>query len=547
MVMEILLVSGIFIVGYVLITLESRTGVNKAAVSILMAFLCWIVVLAEHIGRDQSALAQLDTSLVGIAQIVFFLLGAMAIVETIDAHNGFLVISRLLRTGNRQLLLWLVAGLTFLMSSVLDNVTTTIVMVTLLRKVLPDRQDRFTFAGMIVIAANAGGAWTPIGDVTTSMLWIGGQVSALGLIAKVGLPSIVALVIPLVWVSRGLRSAQPAAPCPGALETTATPGSGVVLGIGLGALLLTPVLKATIDLPPYIGTLAGLSVLWAYTDLFRPDEERYQVPTVLRRIDQASLFFFIGILLAVGALESTGILARLATAAVQAFRSPEYTMPLFGIVSALVDNVPLTATAMGMFDLTLYPTDAPLWLLAAFCVGTGGSMLIIGSAVLVWSAIEPYDRFVWFLEVFPAIAAAILLWATYRRFRLSTLAYVLILIHAVILMVGGHWTYARVPWFNWLRDTFDLARNYYDRVGHFAQGFIPAIVAREILLRTSPLRPGKWLAVIVVAMCLAISAGYELLEWGVAVTTDGSATDFRATQGDEWDTQWDMCLAAFGA
>lgn len=174
-------------------------------------------------------------------------------------------------------------------------------------------------------------------------------------------------------------------------------------------------------------------------------------------------------------------------------------------------------------------------------------LLITGLAIGCWSAIGPYDRFTWFLEVLPAIIAAAVLCATYRRFPLSTLAYVLILIHAAILMVGGHWTYARVPWFNWLRDTFDLARNYYDRVGHFAQGFVPAILAREILLRTSPLRPGKWLAFIVIAICLAISAAYELLEWLVAAAAGGTAADFLGTQGDPWDTQWDMCLATVGA
>ena len=175
------------------------------------------------------------------------------------------------------------------------------------------------------------------------------------------------------------------------------------------------------------------------------------------------------------------------------------------------------------------------------------ALVLVGLAVLGWSGINPHDRFTWFLEVVPAVIAGVLLAATYRRFRLTTLAYVLILAHAIILMIGGHWTYAEVPLFNWLRDTFSLQRNYYDRLGHVAQGFVPAIVAREVLLRTSPLARGKWLSVIVVSICLACSAVYEIVEWAVAVAVGESADAFLGTQGDPWDTQWDMFLAACGA
>jgi len=175
------------------------------------------------------------------------------------------------------------------------------------------------------------------------------------------------------------------------------------------------------------------------------------------------------------------------------------------------------------------------------------ALLGVGLAVLAWSGIGPHDRFIWFLEVAPAVIAALVLAATYRRFRLSTLVYVLVLLHAIVLMIGGHWTYAEVPLFNWLRDTFSLQRNYYDRLGHVAQGFVPAIAAREVLLRTSSLRRGKWLFVIAVSICLACSAVYELIEWAVAVAVGEQADAFLGTQGDQWDTQWDMFLALCGA
>lgn len=171
----------------------------------------------------------------------------------------------------------------------------------------------------------------------------------------------------------------------------------------------------------------------------------------------------------------------------------------------------------------------------------------VGLAVLVWSGIGPRDRFIWYLEVAPAVIAALVLAATYRRFRLSTFVYVLVLLHAIILMIGGHWTYAEVPLFNWLRDAFSLPRNYYDRIGHIAQGFFPAIAAREVLLRTSPLRRGKWLFVIAVSICLACSALYEIIEWLVAVAVGEEAEAFLGTQGDQWDTQWDMFLALCGS
>jgi putative membrane protein len=175
------------------------------------------------------------------------------------------------------------------------------------------------------------------------------------------------------------------------------------------------------------------------------------------------------------------------------------------------------------------------------------ALLVTGLAVLVWSGVRPADRFTWFLETVPAMVAATLLVATHRRFRFTTLAYVLIWVHAIILMLGGHWTYAEMPLFNWIRDHFGLARNYYDRLGHLAQGFVPAIIARELLLRTSPLGRGKWLTTIVICICLAISAAYELVEWATAMAVGESADKFLATQGDVWDTQWDMCMALCGA
>jgi Na+/H+ antiporter NhaD/arsenite permease-like protein len=377
---EEIIVVAIFVAGYAAIALEQRIGVSKAAIAVFMAFCCWIVALAEHFGRDQVLIAELDGSLLGVAQIVFYLIGAMAIVMIIDAHNGFWAITRLLRARSKAILLWKVALLSFLLSAVLDNVTTSIVMVTLLRRAVKAPEDRILLAGIVVIAANAGGAWTPIGDVTTSMLWIQGNVTSGPLIARLVLPSILSLVAPLIWLTPSMRGrlAELPAPEPGSPQTPAD--STPVLLIGLGALILTPVLKSLLDLPPYLGTLAGLSILWIYTDLGHKTADEFRIPAILRRIDLSSILFFVGILLAVAALESSGALLALSRFVVGLFPNPASSIPVFGVLSSIVDNVPLTAAIIGMFDPAVYPPDTQLWLLTAFCVGTGGSLLIIGSA-----------------------------------------------------------------------------------------------------------------------------------------------------------------------
>ncbi|BCO29155.1 Na(+)/H(+) antiporter NhaD [Rhodoferax lithotrophicus] len=395
----------IFVLAYAAIALEHPLKVNKTASALLGAGLLW-TVYAVSMGDPHLVSEQLGESLMGTAQIVFFLMGAMTIVEVVDAHNGFEVITSRIKTTKLSSLMWMVGIVTFFLSSILDNLTTAIVMVSLMKKLLGQREDRLFFAGIIVIAANAGGAWTPIGDVTTTMLWIGGQITATEIMKGLLIPSLISLLVPLAVVSRILGD-RPVVPQKQreneeVFETSAFE-TNLTFFLGLGILVAVPVFKAVTHLPPFMGILFGLGILWAIADLVHRQEDdlrkqRLTLARALTRIDMSAVVFFIGILLAVAVLEHTHILASIAQWLDQTVGRQDVIVLLIGLVSAVVDNVPLVAASMGMYSLTQYPADSFLWEFMAYCAGTGGSILIIGSAAGVAAmGLEKID-FIWYVK-----------------------------------------------------------------------------------------------------------------------------------------------------
>jgi NhaD family Na+/H+ antiporter len=406
------LLIAVFVLTYAAITLEHQLKLNKSAPALLGAGVLWSLY-ALHLGDNQALTQHLNESLVGTAQIIFFLMGAMTIVEVIDAHNGFDVITRRIQTKRLSTLMWLVGTVTFFLSAVLDNLTTAIVMVSLMKKLLQEREDRLFFAGIIVISANAGGAWSPIGDVTTTMLWIGGQVTALGIMKMLILPSVVAALIPLTitaWLLRGRAVNAPAQRTDPVSKSAAFEGQ-LMFTLGLGILLMVPVFKTTTGLPPFMGVLLGLGVLWLVGDLLHKskveeDKAHLTLAHAMSRIDLSSLTFFIGILLSVAVLEHTHILSDLAQWLNDKVGRLDLIVLLIGFASAVVDNVPLVAASMGMYSMTDYPPDSFLWEFIAFCAGTGGSMLIIGSAAGVAAMGLEKINFFWYLKHISGLALA---------------------------------------------------------------------------------------------------------------------------------------------
>ena len=401
-----------FVVAYAFIALEEPTGVNKSAAALIGAGVLWsIYALGMHMPKTVDE--ELAESLISTAQIAFFLIGAMTVVEVVDAHDGFAVITSRLKAKTLGTLVWFVSMVTFFLSAVLDNLTTTIVMVSLVRKLLRERDDRLLMVGMIVIAANAGGAWSPIGDVTTTMLWIGGQVTTGAIVGKLFLPSLVCTLVPLALVGRTLRGRPVIAPDVAEGESTLPPcppfERNVMFFLGVGVLLFVPVFKAVTHLPPFLGILFGLGVVWAVGDLMhrsKPYEDRQPVTIVhaLTRIDLSAITFFIGILLAVATLEHAGILADLAGWLDRTIGRLDLIVLAFGLISAVVDNVPMVAAAMGMYPMATYPADSFLWEFMAYCAGTGGSILIIGSAAGVAAMGMERIDFLWYLRRFGLLA-----------------------------------------------------------------------------------------------------------------------------------------------
>ncbi|CAM8977269.1 unnamed protein product [Rhodiola kirilowii] len=399
----------LFGIGYAGIIFEESLAFNKSGVGLLMAVSLWVI---RSIGAPSPdvAVSELQHASAEVSEIVFFLLGAMTIVEIIDAHQGFKLVTDNITTRKPRSLLWVVGFVTFFLSSVLDNLTSTIVMVSLLRKLVPPSEYRKLLGAVVVIAANAGGAWTPIGDVTTTLLWIHGQISTLPTMAGLVLPSLVSLAVPLAMLSftsdvngKGQDASDVLA------SEQMAPRGQLVFAVGIGALVFVPFFKAATGLPPFMGMLLGLGVLWILTDAIHYGEDERQklkVPQALSRIDTQGALFFLGILLSVSSLEAAGILREIANYLDAHIPNVELIASAIGIVSAIIDNVPLVAATMGMYDLTAFPQDSEFWQLVAYCAGTGGSMLIIGSAAgVAFMGMEKVDFF-WYLKKVSGVALA---------------------------------------------------------------------------------------------------------------------------------------------
>ncbi len=406
--MEVVIIL-VFVVGYLAIALEHPIKINKTASALLTGVLCW-TLYALYAPNVEEVSHHLDKNLSQTSQILFFLLGAMTIVELVDAYQGFRLITDRIQTKNPVKLLWLVCWVTFFLSSILDNLTTSIVMVSLIRKLIPDKDMRMFFAGMIVIAANAGGAWTPIGDVTTTMLWIGGQISTANIMMVLFIPSVLCMLVPLIYLTFTLKGTLGEAANPhGGYTAEKVRGGGVMLTLGIGALIFVPIFKTITHMPPYIGMLLGLGVLWIVSEMINPHADEalrkpYTAAGALQRIDTSSVLFFLGILLAVGALESMEILQHFAAWLDQTVGSQSMIITLIGLLSAVIDNVPLVAASMGMYSLETYPMDHFIWEYLAYCAGTGGSILIIGSAAgVAVMGMEKID-FIWYLKRVSLIA-----------------------------------------------------------------------------------------------------------------------------------------------
>jgi len=390
---------GIFVIGYIGIIFESVFKINKTAIAIVMAVGTWTVFfLSKQIHEND--LNQIDLFIGHASQIIFFLIGAMTLVELIDAHKGFKIITDAINTRSKRKLFYLVGFISFFLSAILDNLTATIVMISLLKKIIHQRNDRLLLGALVVIASNAGGAWTPIGDVTTTMLWIKGQVSTLGVIKALFMPSVICLFSALLLLGHKIKGCYPSILTH--QEGRQEPGAKVVFSVGVGALLFVPIFKGLTGLPPFMGMLIGLGVLWMITDLmhYKHEEKRshLRVPYILTKIDTSGVLFFLGILLSISALEAVGLLEKLAVWLNYHIQNKAIIATLLGFLSSIVDNVPLVAACTGMYDLQTYPIDSDLWQMIAYAAGTGGSILIIGSAAgVAFMGLEKVD-FLWYFK-----------------------------------------------------------------------------------------------------------------------------------------------------
>ncbi|HKZ00528.1 MAG TPA: sodium:proton antiporter NhaD [Rhabdochlamydiaceae bacterium] len=372
----------VFFIGYSGIILEYYIKVNKTAVALFFAVILWTIYIATSNIPLSADLVELRHHVSEIAQILFFLMGAMTLVELIDSHRGFKMITDRIQTRSKRKMILIVAVVAFLLSSVLDNLTTTILMVSLLRKLVPHRQDRFLLGCIVVVAANAGGAWTPIGDITTTMLWINGQLSTYAVMKSLFIPSVISLLVPLAyfaWQAKGRYAPAEAS----AHDLEVEPGAVTVFVVGVSGLVFVPVFKALTGLPPFMGVIISLALLWIITDLMHfkhTGREHLRVPHILTRVDTSGILFFLGILLCVAVLQTAGILNELANWLNATIAHQAIIATLIGIISAVIDNVPLVAATMGMYPLQNYPIDSSLWHMIAYAAGTGGSILIIGSS-----------------------------------------------------------------------------------------------------------------------------------------------------------------------
>lgn len=400
----------VFVLGYMAIALEHPIKVDKAASALIIGGLGWALyafsgVDAHHMNEH------LSHHLVDIAEILFFLLGAMTIVELIDAHEGFSIITDKITTNKKVALMWILSFITFFFSAALDNLTTAIVMAALLTKLIKDREDLWMFAGMVILSANAGGAWSPIGDVTTIMLWIGGQVTAANIITSVFLPSVVCALVPLIYLTFRLKG-EITRPITVErkehyLDPTTPFERNLIFYTGVAGLLFVPIFKTVTHLPPYVGMLLSLGVLWLVTEILHRSKNHEQksalsVIGVLKKVDVPTIFFFLGILLAVASLQAAGQLDIVAAFLDKTFNGDIYIINMIiGLLSSIVDNVPLVAGAMGMYEIAPmgdFAVDGKFWEFLAYCAGTGGSVLIIGSAAgVAVMGILKID-FIWYMK-----------------------------------------------------------------------------------------------------------------------------------------------------
>ncbi len=393
----------IFIVGYAMIALEHPLKINKSATALLLAAVIWAVYALMGPGFDhESLIGHLGET----AEILFFLLGAMTIVEIVDRHDGFSIITDRITTTNKKKLLWIISILTFFMSSVLDNLTTAIVICALLRKLIQDQKTRWFFCGMVILAANAGGAWSPLGDVTTIMLWIKGNITAVKIILETFLPALVSMLVPLAIISFTMKGnvERPKQNDEAAVSSISKKQSKIILCMGVGLLLFVPVFKTITHLPPYLGILLGLGILWVTTEIMhknRPEiYSRLNVTSIIQRVDTPSVLFFLGILMAVSCLNEAGHLKLLAES-LDKLGNVYVINLIIGVLSSVIDNVPLVAAAMGMYPIEAvghFAVDGAFWEGLAYCAGTGGSLLIIGSAAgVAIMGMEKID-FIWYLK-----------------------------------------------------------------------------------------------------------------------------------------------------
>ena len=400
----------VFALGYLAITLEHTIKINKSATALITAVICWTLIISNAASKEL-IIEQLSHHLSSISEIVFFLLGAMTIVEIIDAHDGFQNITESIKTTNKTKLIWLISVITFFLSAVLDNLTTTIVMISILNKLIEDKKTKWLLLGLVIISSNAGGAWSPIGDVTTTMLWIGGQISPLNIIQQTFLASLVSMIVPTLiinYIIKGNIELKPNVENNLNFNTNSFERN-LIFYVGIGCLLFVPIFKTITHLPPYMGILLSLGIIWTITELIhkrKRDNEKgiLSVSHALRKIDTPSILFFFGILMSISSLEVIGILPQMASTLNSNVGNINVVAICIGLLSAVFDNVPLVAALQSMYSLNDYPQDHYFWELLAFTAGTGGSCLIIGSAAgVAVMGIEKIDFF-WYLKKMSWIA-----------------------------------------------------------------------------------------------------------------------------------------------
>jgi Na+/H+ antiporter NhaD/arsenite permease-like protein len=400
----VLLIVCVFILGYIAITLEHAIHINKAASALITAVICWTIVITNT-SDTTSVINSLSHHLSETSEIVFFLLGAMTIVELIDAHDGFQYITDKIKTNNKTKLIWLISLITFFLSAILDNLTTAIVMISILNKLIADKKTKWLLLGLVIISSNAGGAWSPIGDVTTTMLWIGGQITPWNIIKETFLASLVCMLIPTLIINYQIKGSIEIKNQEESELRFSTNGfeRNLIFFVGIACLLFVPIFKSITHLPPYMGMLFSLGLMWVITELVHAkkgerEKGNLSVSHALRKIDTPSILFFFGILISIASLSHIGFLPQMANKLDELAGSVNVVAISIGVLSSIFDNVPLVAALQSMYSLDTYPTDHYFWELLAYSAGTGGSCLIIGSAAgVVVMGMEKIDFF-WYLK-----------------------------------------------------------------------------------------------------------------------------------------------------